>query len=178
MKTVENGDLVKVHYTGKIQDGEVFDSSLERDPFEFVVGQGQVIPGFENAVLEMNLGDSVSVNITPEEGYGEHVEQMVQSVLTSNLPEGVQAGMQIQGTAPTGQPIIATVVEINESTNFVDTAGTTHEDVSVAKVDFNHPLAGKTLEFEIQLIEHIKSSSEEGGTEASADDTPSDDTNG
>ncbi|CAG7580564.1 MAG: FKBP-type peptidyl-prolyl cis-trans isomerase SlyD [uncultured marine phage] len=165
MKEAKIGDNVKVHYTGKIKDGEVFDSSRERDPFEFVLGQNQVIPGFEKAVEGLNIGDSVTVDITPEEGYGQRVEQMVQSVMTSMLPEGAGVGMQVRGTDPSGQPIIATIVEINENVDFTDATGTTHPSTSVAKMDFNHPLAGKTLEFEIQLIELAKQNPEDSKSE-------------
>jgi FKBP-type peptidyl-prolyl cis-trans isomerase 2 len=149
MAKAKKGDNVKVHYTGKT-NGEVFDSSINKEPLSFRFGENALIPGFEKAVSEMEIGESKTVNLTPSEGYGEHIPQMVQNIPVTNLPEGVATGLQVQGTGPNGEPVIATVTEINEG---------------IATVDFNHPLAGKELEFEIQLLEVIEEAVEEATSE-------------
>jgi len=144
MIEAKNGDLVKVHYTGKIKGGEVFDSSLEREPFEVSLGNGQVITGFENAILGMKVGEEVTVDISPEEGYGPRHEQMIkdQNIFNENgdrlLPEGISAGLTLQGSGSMGEPIQAMILEVTDTT---------------AKLDFNHILAGKDLTFTIKLVE-------------------------
>ncbi len=133
----------KVHYTGSLSDGTVFDTSREREPFEFVVGTGQVIQGFDEAVGEMAVGDVKTVTVPADQAYGPHVEERVFEVGHDQFSEGVklQVGMQLQSEAAEGQqPMVATVTEI------------TDEKVVL---DANHPLAGQELIFEIELMELV-----------------------
>jgi peptidylprolyl isomerase len=140
MSQAKSGDTVRIHYTGKLEDGTEFDSSSGRDPLEFALGAGQVIPGFEKAVDGMTVGDNKSVTIEPDEGYGPRHEQLVQDVPKSALPEGAEpaVGMQLQSQTPDGQVL-----------NLVVTAVA---DDSIT-VDGNHPLAGRALVFDIELVE-------------------------
>lgn len=135
---IENGNRVKVHYTGKLPDGQEFDSSIQRDPLEFVVGTGQLIEGFEMGVMGLNKGDKKVLTIEPEKGYGPIVESMVVQVPRSNVPEDVQVGSQLQVDGENGQPMVFVVREVNE------------ENVTI---DGNHPLAGKILQFEVEIID-------------------------
>lgn len=141
MSAAKAGDTVKIHYTGKLDDGTQFDSSAGRDPLEFTVGSGQVIPGFDQAVEGMAVGETKSVNIAPENAYGPRHEQMIQEVPKSALPPELQpeVGMGLQAQGPDGQNIQLTVTEV--------------ADESIT-VDGNHPLAGKALNFDIELV-HI-----------------------
>ncbi len=143
MESVKQGDKVRVHYTGKLQDGTVFDSSVEREePIEFSIGEGRVIPGFEQAVVGMSPGDSKVANIPAGEAYGDHRPEMVVSVDRQQIPSdlNVQVGQQLQIRQGDNQtiPVIVT-------------------DVSDAKVtlDANHPLAGQDLVFDIELVEVV-----------------------
>lgn len=145
-ETVKNGDLVKVHYKGKTE-GKQFDSSYERDPLEFKVGEGKMIPGFEKAILGLKKDEKTTVEITSNEAYGPRNEQLIQEVPVTALPEGAEVGMQVQGKGQNGQPLIAVIKEINE-------------DKSI--LDFNHVLAGKDLEFEIELVDIISNESKNG----------------
>lgn len=142
MSEAKQGDTVKVHYTGRLDDGTQFDSSLERQPLEFVVGEGRVIPGFEEAVVGMNAGDTKTVSIPPEQAYGPRNDQAVQDVPKSALPEeiqnGLQLGMQLQANDPNGRPLMLTVTAITEDN---------------ITVDANHPLAGQVLTFDLELVE-------------------------
>jgi len=136
----KQGDTVKVHYTGKLTDGTVFDSSRERDPLEFTIGEGQIIPGFEEAVEGLEQGEQTQAEVPAEKAYGERNEQAIIEVEREKLPEDLEpeVGQQLQMQQPDGQPIPVRVT-----------------DVSEAKVtlDANHPLAGETLNFEIELVE-------------------------
>ena len=140
MSKVKNGDTVKVHYTGSLEDGSVFDTSQDREPMEFTLGSGQLIPGFEKAVEGMEKGESTKVTIPSEEAYGEPREDLIISVPRENMPDGVtpEVGMQLQVNQPDGQSIPVRITEIAD------------EEV---KLDANHPLAGKDLIFEIELME-------------------------
>lgn len=140
MSVAKSGDAVKVHYTGTLNDGTVFDSSEGKDPLAFTLGEGQMIPGFESAVLGMNVGDVKSdVTIPSAEAYGAPREDMVIEVPKTNVPEDInpQVGQQLAVTRPDGQPMPVTVKEIKE-------------DVII--LDANHPLAGKDLVFKIELV--------------------------
>jgi peptidylprolyl isomerase len=137
MSQVKDGDTVKVHYTGTLEDGTVFDSSDGRDPLEFTLGQGQLIAGFEKTVLGMTAGESRSVTIPAEEAYGPYRDEMVLAVPRSQFPPDMkpELGMQLQ----VGQ---------DEQTMVVTITGVSDEEVTL---DANHPLAGKALTFSIEL---------------------------
>jgi len=139
MSQAKSGDTVKIHYTGTLDDGSQFDSSAGRDPLEFTLGSGQVIPGFDNAVEGMAVGEQKSVRIEPEDGYGPRHDQMIQEVPKSALPDDLEpkTGMGLQARAPDGRILDLTVTEVSEDT---------------ITVDGNHPLAGKALNFDIELV--------------------------
>lgn len=140
MAQAKRGDAVKVHYVGKFEDGTVFDTSREREPLPFTIGEGEVIPGFEEAVVGMHSGESKKVVIPAENAYGPRHEEMVLVVDRQNLPEGVdpQVGQQYQIPQSDGQSIVVTVTDATESS---------------VTLDGNHPLAGRALTFEIELLE-------------------------
>lgn len=139
MSQAKSGDTVKIHYTGTLEDGTRFDSSKGRDPLEFELGSGQVIPGFEKAVEGMAVGEEKSVTIAPDDAYGPRREQMVQEVPKTALPDDLEPekGMALQAQGQDGQPINLTVTQVGDET---------------ITVDANHPLAGKDLKFEIELV--------------------------
>ncbi|HOQ39316.1 MAG TPA: peptidylprolyl isomerase [Fervidobacterium sp.] len=137
---IKNGDRVKVHYTGKLEDGQIFDSSLEREPLEFVVGAGQVISGFEEAIIDMEIGERKTFTIMAEEAYGIAREDLKFSVQRSMLPEGVQVGDMLEAYQPDGNVFVVKVDELNDLT---------------AILDANHPLAGKNLIFDVEIIDII-----------------------
>ena len=140
MGQAKKGDTVKVHYTGKLENGEVFDSSKDREPLMFVIGKGNVIPGFEKEVVGMEEGDAKNISLAKEEAYGARQEELVTVVKKSEFPEDItpSVGMRLQMTPQKGNPI-----------NFVITA----IDEENVTLDANHPLAGQTLIFDIQLVE-------------------------
>jgi FKBP-type peptidyl-prolyl cis-trans isomerase 2 len=142
MAEVKNGDTVRVHYTGKLGDGTIFDSSTNRSPLEFKVGQGQVIQGFEEAVIGMNPGEAKTVKISVDQAYGPRRDDMITQIERNQIPPHIQleVGLQLQVTSPGGQPAIVTVMDLSESS---------------VTLDANHPLAGKDLTFEIELVEII-----------------------
>lgn len=139
-QTAQQGDTVAVHYTGTLDDGEVFDSSRERDPLEFQVGGGQVIPGFDKAVEGLEVGESREVRLEPEDGYGEPREDLVVDVDRDQFPTEAEpeVGQQVQVQVAPGQNRVATIADI--------------EDESIT-LDLNHPLAGKALTFDVELVE-------------------------
>ena len=142
MSAAKSGDTVRIHYTGKLDDGTQFDSSEGRDPLEFALGDSQVIPGFENAVEGMAVGDKKSVKIQPEEAYGPRHDQLIQDVPKNQLPEDMTpaVGMQLQTQNESGQVMRFSVTAVDEET---------------ITVDGNHPLAGKALNFDIELVEIV-----------------------
>lgn len=142
MSEAKSGDTVRIHYTGKLDDGTQFDSSAGRDPLEFVLGQGNVIIGFDKAVEGMAIGDSKSVRLEPDDAYGQRQPELVQDVPRTALPADIepQEGMALQSKSPEGHV-----------TNLVVTAVT---DESIT-VDANHPLAGYALSFDIELVEIV-----------------------
>lgn len=139
MTQAKSGDTVRIHYTGTLDDGTEFDSSRGREPLEFAVGGGQVIPGFDAAVEGMAVGESKSVTIEPDQAYGPRHEQLVQEVPRSALPDDLEAsvGMQLQSQAPDGRVMTFVVAAV--------------ADESIT-VDGNHPLAGQPLTFDIELV--------------------------
>ena len=142
MNAAKSGDTVRIHYTGKLEDGTQFDSSEGRDPLEFALGSGNVIPGFENAVEGMAVGDKKSVTIPPEEAYGPRHEQLIQEVPRNRLPDGMTptVGMDLQSQNENGQVMQFSVTAVDE------------ESITV---DGNHPLAGKALSFDVELVEIV-----------------------
>ncbi|MBK0327414.1 peptidylprolyl isomerase [Rhodobacteraceae bacterium F11138] len=139
MTQVKTGDTVRIHYTGTLQDGSTFDSSDGREPLEFEVGSGQIIPGLDQAMPGMTVGDKKTVNVPCDQAYGPIQPQMRQSVPRSNIPEDIplEVGLQLQAQSSDGQAVPVTVVEIAE------------DEVTL---DGNHPLAGKDLVFAIELV--------------------------
>ena len=135
----DTGDRVRVHYTGRLPDGTVFDSSEGKDPIEFEVGSGEIIPGVDKAVQTMAEGDSQTVTIEPADAYGQREEALVHSVERSQLPEGTTEGAALEAQID-GQRAILWVTELGEET---------------ATVDANHPLAGQTLVFDLEVVEVI-----------------------
>lgn len=135
------GKRVRAHYIGTFDDGTVFDSSVDRgEPLEFVCMAGQMIPGFDSAVNTMEVGETKKVHLNASEAYGEHVDELVQTVPTVNVPgaEELPVGQTVYLQGPGGQPLPAKVVEV------------TDEQVTF---DLNHEMAGKDLNFEITLVE-------------------------
>lgn len=138
---IQKGTKVKVHYTGKLDDGQVFDSSYQRNqPIEFQVGENQVIPGFENAVADMSVGDKKTVIIEPEQGYGPVREDLFVELPKSQVPQDVEVGSQLQGQNENG-PVNVVVKEIKENT---------------VVLDANHQMAGKNMNFELELVEIVE----------------------
>jgi len=142
MSQAKSGDTVRIHYTGTLDDGTEFDSSAGREPLEFALGGGQVIPGFDSAVSGMAVGDSKTVTIAPDDAYGQRHEQLVQQVPRSTLPDNVEpaVGMHLQSQSPDGQVMNLVVVEVEE------------ESITL---DANHPLSGQALTFAIELVEIV-----------------------
>jgi len=140
MSQVKKDDTVKVHYTGTLEDGQVFDSSLEREPIEFKVGEGKMIPGFEKGVLDMELNEKKKIEIPSSEAYGEVNDELFQDVPKTQLPEDIEpkVGMGLAAKMPDGSERQLRVAEV--------------KDDSIV-VDANHPLAGKDLNFEIEVVE-------------------------
>ena len=140
MAGAKSGDTVKVHYTGKLTDGTVFDSSMDRAPLEFKMGEGNIIAGFEAIVQGMAPGDRKSGEIAPEDAYGPHHPDMVLQVDRDQFPDDLmpEVGQRLEMTQDDGEPMDVTVVEVTEE---------------LVTLDANHPLAGKSLVFEIELVE-------------------------
>lgn len=139
MRQATNGDTVHVHYTGTLDDGTIFDSSVERAPLEVTLGAGQVIPGFEEALFGMTEGDKKSVTLAPEAAYGAHNPQMVHEVERARIPPEVslEPGIVLQAEDGNGNQLQFTVVALDD------------ENVTL---DANHPLAGKALTFAMELV--------------------------
>lgn len=142
MAQVKSGDKVKIHYTGKLEDQTVFDSSVEREPLEFTVGDGKIIPGFERAVVGMAPGESKTVTISPDMAYGPHREELVVDVDRQCVPENLdlKVGRFVQMRQRDGGVIQAKVTGVSEAK---------------VTLDANHPLAGKDLTFDIKLVEIV-----------------------
>ncbi len=153
----KKGDRVKIEYTGSLDDGSVFDTSREDvareagcydpdreyGPIEFVVGSGEIIPGIDEAVEGMEPGEKKSIDIPPEKAYGPRMEELVKEIPMEAMRSGdgsapkPEVGMFVRGVSPMGMPMIGRIVDVGEES---------------VRVDFNHPLAGKTLHFEIELV--------------------------
>jgi peptidylprolyl isomerase len=142
MAQAKEGDKVRVHYEGQLSDGTIFDSSLAREPIEFTLGQDTVIPGFEQAVIGMEVGESKDVSIPPEDGFGEYSEDLVVNIEKSILPPDInpELGMQLEVSSEDEEetPRVFTIAEMAEDS---------------ITLDGNHPLAGQEIAFKIELIE-------------------------
>lgn len=140
MALATKGNTVKVHYTGKLNDGTIFDSSEDREPMEFVVGDGNMIKGFDNAVQGMQVGEDKSVLIPSEEAYGDKREDMMVDVPIDQVPADIkpEVGMDLSIQNQDGQPMPVKVVQV---------------DAEKITLDANHPLAGQDLTFQIKIVE-------------------------
>lgn len=140
MSTAQAGNTVKIHYKGTLEDGSVFDTSVGRDPFEFVLGSGMVIPGFDTGVTGMAVGEKKTITIPAAEAYGEHRDDMVIDVSRTQLPPDMEPeiGMMLMADTTEGGKAQLKIVEVNGDS---------------VKLDGNHPLAGKALTFELELLE-------------------------
>ncbi len=143
--TVKGGDMVRVEYTGKLDDGSIFDSSENHEKLlEFKVGTGQVIKGFDDAIFGMNVGDEKEFRILPADAYGQHDPSLVQRVSREIFPQDAELvpGLVFEAGLPTGEKVPAMIAAVDEGT---------------VTVDLNHPLAGKALNFKIKIKEIISS---------------------
>jgi peptidylprolyl isomerase len=140
MSQAKDKDTVKVHYTGKLEDGSVFDSSTGREPLEFTLGTGSVIPGFDQGIVGMAIGETKTITITPDDAYGPLRKELVIEVKKSDIPGEIDTsvGQRLQIPQPEGQPIPVVITEVTDET---------------ITLDANHPLAGKTLIFDVELVE-------------------------
>lgn len=140
MPEAKHGDTVKIHYTGTLDDGTVFDSTVGQEPLEFTLGAGGIIPGFEAAVSGMAIGETKTVILPPEDAYGPYDDQMTQEVPRAAIPEDIalQEGMILSAESPDGMPISFVVKSF---------------DAEQVMIDGNHPLAGRHLTFALELVE-------------------------
>jgi FKBP-type peptidyl-prolyl cis-trans isomerase 2 len=134
---ITKGNTVDVHYTGKLTTGEVFDSSEGKEPLKFQVGSGQIIPGFEEGLMGKKVGDKVTVNIQPENAYGQVREDLFVKVPLDKMPGDVEVGQSLQAVGEDNRPVQVIIKEVNED----------H-----VVIDGNHPLAGKELVFDIEVV--------------------------
>jgi len=141
-KRAQDGDRVRVSYTGKFADGTIFDSSAGNPPLEFTIGAGEVIAGFDDAVRGLLQGENRSVEISPEQGYGLHLPEMVAEIERRMIPEDhqLEIGNFLEVRAENGATFEVRIVALTETT---------------VQLDANHPLAGKVLHFDIQLLEFV-----------------------
>lgn len=137
---VKNGDTIKIHYKGRLADGSVFDSSEGREPLEFTVGEGMVIPGFDAGVKDMNVGEKKTIHIPAAEAYGDKQEHLIIEFPKDQFPPDLkpEAGMQLSMSSNTGQIIPVVITDVKEET---------------VMLDANHQLAGKDLIFDLELME-------------------------
>ena len=140
MTQAKTGDTVKVHYTGTLDDGTVFDSSIQREPLQFTLGQQQMIPGFESGVLGMAIDESKTIKISSDEAYGPHHADRIIEIPRDQVPPDmkIEVGQQLELAGQDGGRVIVIVKELTEES---------------VKLDANHPLAGQDLTFEIKLVE-------------------------
>ena len=144
MTKLKTGDKVKVHYVGTIKEGQVFDSSRDKDqPIEFSIDDGKLLKGFNDAVKELEVGGKKTISLTSEEAYGKYIDEAVITVPKSEFPEGMKYELNgfIQGQDNEGRPVQGQVIKIEEGS---------------VNLDMNHPLAGEDLNFEIELVEVVK----------------------
>ena len=142
MPKAQEGDTVKVHYTGKLSSGEVFDTSRDREPWQFTLGQKQVMPGFENGIQDIEVGEVKEVSIPSEKAYGPRKDEMIFEIGKENIPEDIdpQVGQTLTMSNPNGQQFNVVVHKVADDSIFLDA---------------NHPLAGKDLVFEVELMDIV-----------------------
>ncbi len=142
MPKAKDGDTVRVHYTAKLEDGKEIDTSSNQEPWQFTIGQGKVIPGFEEAVIGMNPGESKTVKVPADKAYGPRREGMVRVIDRNRLPEHLkpQVGQHLRIPQADGRTAVVTVIDVSKSK---------------VTIDANHPLAGKDLTFDIELIKIV-----------------------
>lgn len=140
MAGIQQGDVVQVHYTGKLKSGEVFDSSQGKEPLELKIGEGKIIPGFEKELIGMEQGEKKTFDLQPEEAFGDRRDELVHTIERKQVPPdlNLEVGMQLALEGQGKEPIPAQVVDLSETTVTLDT---------------NHPLAGKSLVFEVDVVE-------------------------
>lgn len=140
MGQAKQGDIIRVHYTGRLEDGTQFDSSSDSDPIEFTVGNGDLIEGFEHGVVGMEVGEKKTITIPPEKAYGERQQALVAEINKNDFPSEItpEVGLPLQVQHPDGNKINVVVTEVSEST---------------VTIDANPPLAGETLIFDVELVE-------------------------
>jgi len=140
MNTVKANNIVKVHYTGKLTSGQIFDTTEGKDPIEFTLCEGSLISGFENGLIDMKLNEKKSFTIAKEDAYGEVLAELIQEVNKTELPQDMnpKVGMGLVSKSPDGQEMNLMVVEVKEESIIIDG---------------NHPLAGKDLVFDIEILE-------------------------
>ncbi len=140
MPQAKRGDTVKIHYTGKLENETVFDSSVNREPLQFTIGAGKIIPGVEQSIIGMSPGESKTVKVSSDEAYGPHRSELVEEIERKKLPSYLELkpGKMLQIQQPNGQTIRVLITDVTESK---------------VTLDGNHPLAGKELIFDIQLLE-------------------------
>jgi len=161
MQNAKKGDTVRVHYTGTLDDGQQFDSSKNREPLEFTLGAGMVVPGFDAGVDGMKVGETKKIHIEAKDAYGEKRDDMMMEVEKTQLPDSIkpEVGMKLQAPMKNGQIAILTIIEVGEEK---------------IKLDANHELAGKNLNFEIELVE-IKENKDECCGEGNCSDEDKED---
>ena len=140
MAKAKAGDTVKVHYTGKLNNGDVFDSSVDAEPLQFTIGQKQMIPAFEEAMIDMELGEKKTIDISADGAYGQRRDDLTQTVERSLLPADIElkVGLRLTAQDPEGQPFSVAVASFDDDN---------------VTLDGNHPLAGEDLTFDIELVE-------------------------
>lgn len=138
-KVVKEGNKIKIHYTGKLDDGKVFDSSEGREPLEFTVGEGKIIKGLDAGVRGMKEGEEKDVKIKSEDAYGERREELMQEIPRDKLPKEPEPkkGMVLQLKNPAGQVFLARIADVSGNS---------------VKIDLNHPLAGQNLNFKVKIV--------------------------
>jgi peptidylprolyl isomerase len=142
MAKAKTSDTVKVHYTGKLNNGDVFDSSVDAEPLQFTTGQKQMIPAFEEAIIDMEPGEKKTIEIPADGAYGQPREELTQTLDRSTLPREIElkVGLQLTAQDPDGQPFTVTVAAFDDKT---------------VTLDGNHPLAGEDLTFDVELVEIV-----------------------
>ena len=148
MREAKSGDAVKVHYTGKTEDDDVFDTSRGGDPFQFTIGGGETMAGIENGVIGMEVGDKKSIKISSDEAFGPRREELVVAVKKKELPGDITpaVGQRLQIRQEDGNPVVVTITDMNEE---------------VVTLDANHPLAGCTVVYDMELIEIVMTTKRE-----------------